>query len=442
MVGASEALAKGEVTSVELTGIVLKNVEQRNSRIRAVTHFSEDLALAAAQAADACRGVHGMRSGVDGIPFVIKECIDTADTVCSSGLPFLRDRVGSRDADVVKRLRDAGAVILGVCAADPGMFEPRSPAVTHPQAPDLTVGGSSGGSAAALAGGLALGSLGTDTGGSIRIPSACCLTAGLKPTYGRVSARGCMPLSPSADHIGPMALNAADLPAIAAVIDPGFALTTRRPPGAPLRIGHAPAYWRDAAPETRAGIKAALDIARDLGGLIREVQLPDPDEVLEFHASIFVAEAAAFYFKEFPEHLEDCGPTAQIVFDMARRQKAYEFVQACARREEARRAVDATFEDVDFLIVPTLAVAPPARDATVVSIAGAERDFVSALVRYTALFNQTGHPVVSLPVNVVGPGMGASAQIAGARNCDRDVVAFAATLERELALNFDRVLRI
>lgn len=441
LTAAMAALTAGYVSSEELTNAALGTIERLNPRIGAVTDLTVSSALSEARGADARLATAGARGMLNGIPIIIKDCIDTRDAVCSAGLPFLNSYRPSRDAVAVQRLRQAGAVVLGVCATDPGTFGVRTPAVTHPQAPGVTVGGSSGGSAAALAAGFCFAALGTDTGGSIRIPSACCLTAGLKPTYDRVSRLGVRPLAPSADHVGPMTRCAADLIVVAEVLDPSFVRTAKRRPDQPLRIGHAPAYWQDAAADISKGMRAALDAARSLGGELREVALPTPDDVLSgFHAAILAAESAAYHFVAFPDNLELYGSVAQSLFEIARRQRGYEYVLACARRIEARRAVDAIFGEVDFLIVPTLAVIPPARDAEVIPIASVDRDFTWALVRYTALFNHTGHPSASLPASVVAPGIGTSVQIVGARDCDYDVLAFAAALEKELALTIDRTI--
>jgi Asp-tRNA(Asn)/Glu-tRNA(Gln) amidotransferase A subunit family amidase len=434
---ATAALAAGRVSAEELARDALAAIEQLNPRLGAVTDLTGPSAIREARNADKRRARSAARGPLDGIPMLIKDCIDTRDAVCSSGLPFLADRRPGADAAVVQRLRRAGAVILGVSATDPGTFGVRTAAVTHPQAPGRTVGGSSGGSAAALAAGFCLAALGTDTGGSIRIPSACCLTAGFKPTYDRLPRSGSLPLAPSADHIGPMTRRAADLDVVARALDRNFHRTSGRQSRQAARIGHAPAYWQDAAPEVAEGVAAALDAAHTLGSEIREVILPGPDAMAGFHVPILAAESAAYHFETFPDSLPLFQPLAQSLFDVARRQHGYDYVQACGRRLEARQAVDAIFDQVDFLILPTLPVLPPLREAECVRLAGIERDFTWTLVRYTALFDHTGHPVVSLPAKSIAPGIGSSVQVVGAHDRDRDVIAFAANLERELALPLD-----
>lgn len=437
---AARALAAGATTSEQLTNAALLKIERLNPRIGAVTDLLSQSASEEARRADIRRSNGSGRGMLDGIPVLVKDCIDTAGASCSAGLPFLSAYRPDHDAVVVQRLRQAGAVVLGVCASDPAMLGTRTLAVTHPQAPLATVGGSSGGSAAALAAGFAFAALGTDTGGSVRIPAACCLTVGLKPTFGRVSNVGVRPLAPSADHVGSLARCVADVTAVAEVVYDRFVRVPSRPHGQGLKIGHAPEYWQDAAAEAREGMEAALHAAKGLGGQLVEISLPSPDEFAKFHLAIVVAEGAAYHFQNYPDHLDTYGPLGQWLFETARRQPGYEYVQACSQRLDARRRVDALFDEVDFLLVPTMPITPPVREAEVVTLAGVDHRVVPAMVRYTALFNHTGHPVVSLPVSVVAPGIGTSVQIVGKRDHDNDVLALAMAIEQELALPIDRTV--
>jgi Asp-tRNA(Asn)/Glu-tRNA(Gln) amidotransferase A subunit family amidase len=438
---AAADLNAGRVTSEALVEQALAAITDLNPRLAALTEVLATSAIRDARRVDQARAGGRAKGALAGIPVVIKDNIDTRGAVCAAGLPFLSDYRAPKDAPAVGRLRRAGAIILGVSATDPGAFGVRTPAVTHPQAPALTVGGSSGGSAAALAAGFCHAALGTDTGGSIRIPAACCLLAGLKPTYGRVSTFGVRPLAPSADHLGPLTRRACDLEPIAATLDPGFSRTTRQSSVQLPKIGHAPAYWLGAAPAVAGAMFDAQRAARTLGAEIREVALPTPDEVSEVHVAILAAESAAYHFSAFPDRLDEYQPLARSLFAIAREQRGHEYVLACQRRQDIRERVDHAFAEVDFLLLPTLPVTPPRRDAETVEIDGITRDFTWALVRYTALFNHTGHPVVSLPVSVTAPGVGSSVQIVGRHNRDRDVVRFAAALEKQLDLSIDWSVR-
>ena len=433
---AADALAKRKVSAVELLDAVLARIERINPRLGAFTDLTAETARKEARAVDAANRAG---TGLAGIPIAIKDIIDCTPAICSAGMPFLADRKPDSDAPIVRRLRKAGAVIPGVTATDPGAFGVRTIAVTHPQAPDLTVGGSSGGSGAAIAAGLSYGALGTDTGGSIRIPVACCMIAGLMPTYGKVSADGVMPLSWSADHIGPMARSAADLALFAPMLDPAFG--HHRAVKDRIIIGHAPEYWSDAEPAVRHGMDEALAAARSLGAEIREVAIPSPDEALAFHVIILASEAAAYHFQEYPDRLDEYPAGPRRVLAIARNHRAHEYIWAMRTREQAARMVNRVLKQVDFLMVPTLPVLPPRREAETVRVGSADADFTLALIRYTCLFDHTGNPVVSLPASVEAPGIGSSVQIVARRNADGAALSFAAQLEQALALSIDYSIR-
>lgn len=436
------ALRRREISAAELVDAVLGRIEAWNARISALTEVLADRARAEAREIDARRAAGENLPELAGLPVAVKDIIDTTPAVCSAGLPFLSDYRPGQDAVVTRRLREAGAIVVGVAATDPGAFGVRTPAVTHPQAPERTVGGSSGGSAAALAAGFCYAALGTDTGGSIRIPSACCLLAGLKPTLRRVSTDGVRPLVWSLDHVGPMTRSAADISVIQRVLDPEYDETTSTAPGRPLVVGHDPAYYADAAGEVKNGVARALDACRDMGAEIREVSLPSPDEVLEIHAVVFCSESAAYHFEAFPGRLPDYPAVARELLELARSQRGYEYVRAMRRRAEITRRVQGLFEEVSFLLVPTLAILAPRRDAETVTVGGVERDFTLGLIRYTCLFNHTGNPVLSLPVTVLGPGVGPSVQIVGPLDRDADTVSFGRCLEETLAVNPDYTLKM
>jgi Asp-tRNA(Asn)/Glu-tRNA(Gln) amidotransferase A subunit family amidase len=441
LTAAVAALRSGRTTSADLVEAALARIEAFNPLLGAMTEVLAKTARAEARRADRARGSGKPPSDLAGVPVVVKDIIDTTPAVCSAGLSFLGDYRPAADATVVRRLRRGGAAIVGVSASDPGAFGVRTDKVTHPQAPGLTVGGSSGGSGAALAAGFGFAALGTDTGGSIRIPAACCQIAGLKPTLGRITTKGIRPLVWSLDHVGPMTRKARDLAIVARVLDPRFDQSARRPARRRPVIGHAPAYSADADPEVERGLRHALEACRGLGAEVIEVALPPPDDVMDVHGKVFCAESAAYHFAAFPGRLADYVGTARQLLELAKEHKGYEYVQAMNRRAEFRRQVQALFTRIDVLLVPTLPVLPPRVDTRSVVVGGIERDFTLALVRYTALFDHTGHPVVSLPASVVAPGIGTSVQVVGPHHHDAEVVAFAARLERAMDLDIDFTIR-
>jgi aspartyl-tRNA(Asn)/glutamyl-tRNA(Gln) amidotransferase subunit A len=435
LVAAAQALERGEATAVSLTDALLARIEAINPKLDAVTDVLAATARREAQRSDARRAAGKSLGPLDGVPILIKDIVDTPPAICSAGLPFLRDYRPKEPAIVVRRLRDAGAVILGVTASDPGAFGTRTAAVTHPQDPTLSVGGSSGGSGSALAAGLGFAALGTDTGGSIRIPAACCAVAGFKPTRGRVSTKGVRPLVGSLDHVGPLARGVADLAAVQALLDPRYRHTAA--PGRHRAVGHDPAWLEEADPRIRDAIVRVLAACRDLGYAIREVRLPRPSEYVATHRVIFCSESAAYHFATFPDRLEEYPETPRRIFAAARQHTGYDLVGAMRRRADMSAVVQALFDSVDFLVTPTLPALGARRDAATLPIGGKDVDFTLAMIRFTHLFNHAGNPVVALPTAALAPGIAASAQIVGPLDRDAAVLGFAQQIEDALQVAID-----
>ena len=442
LTAAAAALESGELSSADLTDQALDRIERLNPRLCALSDVTADSARREAARADRRRARDVRIGPLTGIPVAVKDIIDTTPAVCSSGLVFLSDHRPETDAKVVRQLRRAGAVVVGVSASDPGAFGVRTAAVTHPQAPERTVGGSSGGSGAALAAGLAFAALGSDTGGSIRIPAACCVVAGLKPTRGRVSLEGVRPLVWSLDHVGPMTRSVRDLGLVQQALDPRYRRSAPRADERPVRVGHAPAYHRDADPAIQTGFQSALDACRELGAEVVEVALPEPDDVIEIHRIIFCAESAAYHRSAFADRWDDYPPLVRRLLGFAEQSTGADYVAAMRRRGEFTRSVEALYDEVDILMVPTLAVPPPHRDIETLTLAGREHEFTLALVRYTCLFDHTGHPVVAMPVEVIGPGVAVSAQVVAPLGRDGVAVGFAERLDGAMRLEIDYGVRV
>ena len=223
-------------------------IDRANPTLHAFTDVLSAQALAEAEAADA-----NPASPLHGVNIAVKDNIDTAGALCSAGLPFLAERRATKDAVVVAALRAAGAVILGMTATDSGAFGVVTPAVTNPNHPSLIAGGSSGGSAAAVAAGLCDAALGTDTGGSVRIPAACCGVYGFKPTYGVISVAGIRPLTERFDHVGILARTIAEIHKITTALVPHLpaaqsGTAPRAATSAPLRDTRPCAATSPAAP--------------------------------------------------------------------------------------------------------------------------------------------------------------------------------------------------
>jgi Asp-tRNA(Asn)/Glu-tRNA(Gln) amidotransferase A subunit family amidase len=356
---------------------------------------------------------------------VVKENCDTAGLACPAGLAFRKDHRPAIDSWITARLRAAGAVILGTAISDPGAFGVRTAEVTHPADASLTVGGSSGGSAAALSAGLCLGAIGTDTGGSIRIPSACCGTVGLKPTFGALPMQGIFPLVPSLDHVGPMARDVADT----ALLWEGL---TGQPPASARRmasLGVDPVWLAEADPPIRDGIAELLMRLRAEGVDVREVRLPALDDLGRMHGQIFFAESAAWHLAHHPENRARYPKIAQDWFDLALKMPVADYVEACRARELARRQVEAVLQQVDVILTPTLSVWRPVRDAAELRLSGQPMDYVLALVRQTCLYDHTGHPALAMPIAGRAPGMGEGMQLVGAAGGEANLLGFGLWLQ-------------
>lgn len=402
------AVRDGSVSALELTSYFLARIFRGNTDIRALRHVMGEEAIEAARTVDA-RLQAGEELPLAGLPIVVKENCDTVGAPCSAGLSFRTNHWPSTDSWITAKLRASGAIILGVAVSDPGAFDVRTPEVTHPADPSLTVGGSSGGSAAALAAGFCLGAIGTDTGGSIRIPSACCGTAGLKPTFSALPMDGIFPLVPSLDHVGPMARTVEDLSLL------WSALSCPETPisAVPRNIGYDPAWLEVADDRIRTAFAVGLDRLKEHGVVSSKIVLPALEDVVDTHRTIFLVESLAYHEANHGNRLRAYPPAVRHLFQAARGIDLATYRNAVARRAEMTRQVDVVLNEVDALVLPTICVVRPQLDAEHVTIADVEHDFTLGLVRLTSLFDHTGHPAVACPVTGAPDPLAASVQVVG-----------------------------
>lgn len=428
-------LRRGQRTAVDLCTDALEAAA--SSQVGAFSDIIAGSALAGAATSDARRRRGEDLGFLDGIPIAVKDLIDTTPAICKAGLEHLSSYRPANDAVVVERLRRAGAVIIGVTETDPGAFSTETPRVTNPLAPARIAGGSSGGSAAAIAAGIVPAAIGTDTGGSIRIPAACCSIYGFKPTWGRVDESGARPLARSLDHIGPMAMNVADLCLLQSVLE------GRRPQirpalaGRRLRVGTSQAYFSDADLDVRNGMKRVFAILGEAGIAIQQSRLPLPDNVLPFHMVNLSKEAADYHGTVFQHEWRSYPEIARATVCLGRKVSAEEHALAEDRRRRCRDEVDAALVDVDALVLPTLPIDAPLRATNTVDLGGGALSKLEATIRYTALFNQSGHPVVSMPAIPLPDGRALSIQLVGRRDGDDALLSLALHMEKILALNLD-----
>ena len=378
---AGRLLASRKLSSVELTRALLARVAALDPTLNAFVTVTERQALAAARAADRALDA-GEGGSLTGIPIAYKDIFETAGVLTTAHSRLLATNVPRRDAEAVRRLAEAGAVMLGKLATHefaiggPAFDLPWPPA-RNPWDPRRFTGGSSSGSGAAVAAGLALGALGSDTGGSIRLPAAYCGIAGLKPTPGLVSRRGVIPLAPSLDTVGPMAWTAQDCailldaiaghdpadPASAAVPAPRtpYARALARPV-AGLRVGLLRQHYErevPAAPETLRMMASATRALRDLGCRVTEASLPPVQEFNAVGRVIICSEAYALHEATLKARLGDHSRVFRIRVMAGALIRAADYIAAQRRRSDLIAQVAAVFEKCDVLVsVPASGAAP------------------------------------------------------------------------------------
>jgi len=415
-----------------------------------------DEAIAAARAAD--RAIAARSAGpLAGVPLALKDLFDTAGVRTTAGSRIFADRVPAEDAAVVARLRDAGAVFVGKANLHEWAFgvtnqNPHFGPTRNPW--DLTriPGGSSGGSAAALAMGECYGALGSDTGGSIRIPASLCGIVGLKPTYGRVSVRGVIPLSWTLDHAGPMARTVRDVALLYRSIagyDPLDPLSSDVPLEDPLpslesgvrglRLGLPRTHFFERTdPEVAALVRAAIAALEREGAQIVDVGFPASDALLETQRTIISSDAAAYHADRLRTDPERFGEDVRGRLSWVLALPAPDLARARHRRDELRREVVALFDQVDAIVTPATAIAaPPAENAdgseTAAEAGGRAPDAVAEAARLTALtspFNLTGLPAISVPCGFTAAGLPVGLQIASAPWREATVLRAARAYER------------
>ncbi len=333
-------LRSGELSPVTLTELMLERIAAYDGRLKSYVAVAAEPALRAARRAAAELRAGQWRGPLHGVPIAVKDVFYTSAIPTGLGSPIYRDWTPPYDSTATARLEAAGAVILGKLTATEGVYAQHHPTIPEPINPfgaDLWTGNSSSGSGVAVAAGLAYATLGTDTGGSIRLPSACCGLVGVKPTWGRVSRHGVHPLAESLDHVGPMARSAADCSALLAVIaGPDPADPTAAPTPAPdylarieggvsgLRLGVDRAFVEaHATPEVAASLEAAVTVATKLGARVVDVRFPQTEPILRGWAVQCAVEAARAHRATYPARKAEYGPRLGALLDRGRRTRRW-----------------------------------------------------------------------------------------------------------------------
>jgi len=441
---AAELVRKKNVSPVELTRDCLARIDRVNPSLNAFIAVTAESALQEARKAEAEIAAGDWRGPLHGIPIALKDLIDTAGVPTTAASNVFRDRIPAEDAEVVLRLRQAGAVFLGKQNLHEFAYGGSSivscfGAVHNAWNTAYIAGGSSGGSSTAVAAGLCYGAIGTDTAGSVREPSAMCGTVGLKPTYGRVSARGVIPLSWSLDHVGPITSSVSDAAAMLQAIagyDAGDPCSVNQPLGdysalllrkiENVRIGvprnH---FFDDLDPEVAAAVEAAILVLKGLKAEIRDVILePDTDRSLQ------IGESYAGHRDRIAQTPERYQP--ETLRRIRAGEKVTEKDLALLRRKLAEGRVGAVrhvFEKVDFLVTPTVPVLPPTL-AELEENPGGLRQRELVFLRNTRPFNVWGLPAISLPCGFSKSGLPIGLQIVGPHWGEAQVLSLAHAYEQ------------
>jgi aspartyl-tRNA(Asn)/glutamyl-tRNA(Gln) amidotransferase subunit A len=430
-------VATRELSCEALARAYLQRIERLNPQVNAYITVTAEQALAQARALDAELAAGRNRGPLHGIPLALKDNIDTAGVRTTAASAVYADRVPTSDAPVVTKLRDAGAVLLGKLNMHEFAYGGTC-VVTHygpvrnPWSLEHTPGGSSGGSAAAVAAHLCVAALGTDTAASIRYPAACCGVVGLKATHGLASIRGIVPLSEMHDHVGPLARTVSDA---ALVMDAlvGFdpldpvsvrAEGARLPTAGPVpRIGlPRDPFFAGLDPDVDAAIREALAVIRRNASSIADVALPSVDsfpvlaaEIYQYHAALLADPAKRALYQ--PITLERILGGEQV--------PSSAYIEARRRMQVARNTIGALFANVDLLVTPTFMRPPP----TIAASLAAPPD-EAAMIRNTLPFNVYGLPTISVPCGFTRSGLPIGLQITGPPFGEARVLALALAYER------------
>lgn len=429
-----------DVSAEETVRACLERIETLEPRLGAFITVTGHAALDAARAADRATESGGP---LHGVPVALKDLFDTAGVPTTAGSKIFADRVPSENGEVVRRLLEQGAIVIGKTNLHEWAFgvttqNPHFGPTRNPWDLSRIPGGSSGGSGAALAAGLCFGALGSDTGGSIRIPASLCGIVGLKPTFGRVSVRGSVPLAWSLDHAGPMARTVRDVALLYAAIagydaeDPTSADMDVDDPLAEiedgvrgLRLGlPRQHFFSGTEPEIVSAVREAARLLEREGAVVEEIDLPRTEALLPTQTAIIGTEAAAFHRERMHERPQDFGP--DVLERLRRGEKVTGAEYVLARREqlEIRHAWIRALGDYAAVLTPTTAIAAPPADGED-ALAQAAR-----LTARTSPFNLTGLPAISIPCGLTSEGLPIGLQVAGGPWTESRILRVARTYER------------
>jgi len=425
-------IRKKDLSPVELLEAILTRIERFDSQLNSYITVLADSARAEARQAEKEILNGHYRGPLHGIPVSIKDLFATRGARTTCGSKVLADWVPDYDATAVARWREAGAVIVGKTNMHEFAYgvtnnNPHYGPVRNPWDLERVPGGSSGGSGAAVAASLCTASLGSDTGGSIRIPSAVCGVVGIKPTYGRVSRYGAIPLAWSIDHVGPLAKSVEDAALLLAVLagpDPKDATGSDRPVPdytqglsgevGGVRLGIPEQYFFEHVdPEILTAVQQAIRSLEQLGASAQPVSLPHLENCAAMEAHITLAEATSYHEPHMRTRIDDYGDGVRIDLEAGRYLLATDYVKSQRARALLLEVFGRAFEQVDVIVSPTLPAFPPLIGELYVQSGDLREHVIDAFLRFSIPYNLTGLPAISVPCGFSSSGLPIGLQIAG-----------------------------
>ena len=424
----AEEIATKQLSPVDVTAAILQRIDQLDGQLKSYATVTADQAMAAAQAAEREINAGKYRGPLHGIPIAVKDLCFTKGIRTMGGVEVLAGHVPAFDSTVITKLAGAGAVLLGklnLTEGAMGGYNRNFDIPKNPWHPDRWTGSSSSGSGVATAAGLCLGSLGSDTGGSIRFPSAGCGVVGIKPTWGRVSRYGVLALAESMDHVGPMTRSVADAGIILEAIagfDPNDPTSLPNPVPNMLegigqdlqgvRIGFDEHYaTHDIDTELADAVRAGVKVLANQGAEIVEVELPDVDEYVSAWPTLCTTEAVVAHAATYPFRRDAYGPWFQGWLDMGAKVTGAEYAKANNLRAACTGHLRRVFSEIDVLVCPSMSAPPHVITEEV--LYGAYEPREPKFQRFTVPFNYNGAPTLSVPCGMNSEGLPLSLQFVG-----------------------------
>ena len=435
----SGALKARDITAEAVLDRCLHRIAERNPTINAFITVLEAGARAQAREADREMAAGHYRGPLHGVPISIKDLFDVRGSATTAASRVRKNHVARSDAPSIARLRDAGAVFVGKTNLHEFAFgttneESAFGPARHPLDPSRSPGGSSGGSAASVADGMCFASMGTDTGGSIRIPAAACGLVGLKPTLGELTTDGVVPLSTTMDHIGPLCRSVEDAGIVYDVLR-GATRDQVSSPGNPraLKLGIPRDYFLTLLdPQVAHAFDNACEHLRDADVELEDVSVPHVGDITAIYLHIVLTEAAAYHAKTLERQPDDYSPGVRLRLEMGRYVLAEDYARALRGRDMLMREINVTLEGRDGLFLPAMAIPAPKIGAATVRVGGVEEPVRNMMLRCTQTFNVTGHPAITIPCGNTSEGLPIGAQVVGALGGTPALLRLARTIESYL----------